>query len=309
VTFYPSQEHSAALQYYLEIVAPCFAYNRSTFFTIDLLLMVSQNTEVMQTVIAIATLNASKQGRSTARWTDQSPLFHYNSAISAFTRRRPARHVALIVSLMLWLYEQIDNQHMRALFHRASAVKMLDEWRNKEFGIDPPMDRYIQSTLEPILELGFKMTAPVKLCREVLQVLQEECSDDIIFLDACTYDEAQERLRSCIYLFADPCEGEEETGSNRAKGRIALLSLHSWSYQFEHYSGCDWVEEGPILLCYAVVVAMLVQKRSLEQSDEDPDWQRASDFLLEEASRLRFEEDSLDHAPLLTGLAALVGDK
>ena len=94
------------------------------------------HTAIAESMVAVATLSASLRDTSSASWTAQPALFHYTNAIGTLVRCGSAKHVALLVCMFLWLYEQFDNQHARALFHRESANSLLVEWQSHELGAD-----------------------------------------------------------------------------------------------------------------------------------------------------------------------------
>ena len=257
-------------------------------------------------MIALSTLSASLRGTSSARWTSHPALHHYNKAINTLVVSNPARHVTLLVCMLLWLYEQFDNQHARANFHRASAARLLKEWRSHELGVDRTMDDYIALYLEPNFVTGLKVTAPVIMCREVLSALHSLLGHSAKVLQICTYSEARKTLRCCIDCFSAHSLG----GSNRDNGfllRTSLVSLRMWNYQFEHYNGSTWESDGPTLLSHATIVAMLVQEAELRYRTKDADWQRAFDFLCDESSKVRQmpEEEQAAHRSLLSGVALI----
>ncbi|KAK5193462.1 hypothetical protein LTR92_006831 [Exophiala xenobiotica] len=297
-----------ALQYFLEIPAPRVAYNKENhFFAIILPQAVWTHPAIMEAMIALATLSASLHGTSTALWTDRPPLCHYSRAIRALVRSMSARHVALMVCLLLWLYEQFGNQHTRALFHRGSAAKLLAEWRTHELGRDRAMDDYIISYIEPTLLTGLKITAPVKLCREVLTALSLRTNRPTDNGKRCTYDETLKSLDACMNDFLAP-RGREIPTSDDLMVRTVSAVLQMWNYQFECYSGLNWAVEGPILLSYATTLAMLAQTTNLVKIKKNADWQRATEFLLEEASKLRrVHGHAVAHHSLLKGITLITG--
>ena len=207
----------------------------------------------------------------------------------------------MLVCMFLWLFEQFDNQHTRALFHRDSATKLMGEWRTRERGLDRIMDDYITSYLEPAFLTGFKVTAPVKLCREVLSALRLLRNGAIDDSKTCTYNEALNSLGTCAHSFVTQAAKELPF-----KIRTAFASLRMWDYQFQHYSGLNWPTEGRLLLSYATSVAMLVQITNLVKNSKDADWHRAADFLIEETSKIRHDlEDKVAHRSLLKAVTLI----
>ncbi|KIW53449.1 hypothetical protein PV05_09023 [Exophiala xenobiotica] len=238
----------------------------------------------MEAMIALATLSASLHGTSTALWTDRPPSCHYSQAVRTLVRSASARHVTLLVCLLLWLYEQFGNQHTRALFHRQNAAKLLAEWRT-----------------------CLKITAPVKLCREVLAALSLLTNRPIACGKRCTYGETLKSLDVCIHNFLAQCVREIPT-SDDLMVRTVFTGLQMWNYQFECYSGSQWAVEGPMLLSYATTVAMLAQTTNLVEIKRDADCQRAGEFLLEEASKLRRAQvNGVAYHCLLKGITLITG--
>ncbi|OCT45857.1 hypothetical protein CLCR_01495 [Cladophialophora carrionii] len=297
--------HLAALRYFLEVPAPKVAYSKTgSFFTTTLPQAVWTHPAILESMIALATMCASLRGTSTTAWTNQSPAFHYSKAISTVARSKPVRHVTLLVCMLLWLYEQFDNQHTRAMFHRASGAKLLAEWRTCEVGKNRTTDDYIASSIEPAFLTGFRVTAPVKLCREVMAALSLLVHTPIANHDKCTYDESVSHLRACIEDFLNGQPARVST-SKSSLIRTAFASLRTWDHQFEHYTGSAWATEGPVLLSYATTVAMLVQKRGFVSNHRDADWHRAADFLLDETAS---EWCGAAHRSLLEGVAPVAGE-
>jgi hypothetical protein len=207
--------------------------------------------------------------------------------------------------MLLWLYEQFDNQHTRAIFHRESGAKLLAEWRASELGRNRTTDDYIASSIEPAFLTGFKVTAPVKLCREVMAGLAVLIHSPIKNNSSqCTYDEALGHLRACIEDFLDG-HAWAFPAINNPMIRTALASLRTWDHQFQHYTGSTWATEGPVLLSYATTVALLVQKTGLVENNKDADWQRSLDFLLEETAS---GWCGVAHHSLLDGVALVAGE-
>ncbi len=305
VPVYADTKHAAALQYFLP---PRVAYNKENyFFAITLPQAVWTHPAIMEAMIALATLSASLHGTSTALWTDRPPSCHYSQAVRTLVRSASARHVTLLVCLLLWLYEQFGNQHTRALFHRQNAAKLLAEWRTCEFGRDRAMDDYIGSSIEPALLTGLKITAPVKLCREVLAALSLLTNRPIACGKRCTYGETLKSLDVCIHNFLAQCVREIPT-SDDLMVRTVFTGLQMWNYQFECYSGSQWAVEGPMLLSYATTVAMLAQTTNLVEIKRDADCQRAGEFLLEEASKLRRAQvNGVAYHCLLKGITLITG--
>ena len=306
VSFYLDAKHAAAVQYFLEVPAPRVAYNKENyFFSIVLPQAIWLHPSIMESMFAMATISAYLGGTSSAAWTDQPPLFHYNKAIGTLARAKPARHIALLVCMLLWLYEQLDNQHARALFHRESATQLLEEWRSCELGKDRTMDDYVVSFIEPVILTGLKVTAPVKLCREALQDPRLLSSTPPGGGQECTYKEALKELGTSIQILVSPYAGEPPS-SNKSILRSVLGSLRMWDYQFERYSGPAWAEEGPLLLSYATTVAMVLLSTHLREHTTDGDWHRAAEFLVEEASKGRHpREEEVAHSSLLKGIALI----
>ncbi|KIW68346.1 hypothetical protein PV04_04299 [Phialophora macrospora] len=298
-------KHSAALQYFLEVPAPNVGYSKTgSFFTVTLPQAVWTHPAILESMIALATMCASLRGTSTAAWTKHSPAFHYSQTVSALARSKPARHVTLLVCMLLWLYEQFDNQHTRANFHRESGAKLLAEWRASELGRNRTTDDYITTCIEPAFLTGFRITAPVKLCREVMARLSVRIHSPIKTSGQCTYDRALGHLRACVEDFLGGRAWEFPAVHNPMIG-TAFASLRTWDHQFEHYTGSHWATEGPVLLSYATTVAMLVQKTQLVENNEDADWHRALDFLLEETAS---GWCGLEHTSLLEGVALVASE-
>ncbi|KAJ9617181.1 hypothetical protein H2200_000902 [Cladophialophora chaetospira] len=312
VPFYAEAEHAAALQYFLEVPAPRIAYNMAGhFFTVTLPQASLTHPAIMEAMMALATLNATLRGTSSARWTTSPALLHYNKAITTLVLSKPTRIVTLMVCMLLWLYEQFDNQHSRALFHRQSIVNIVAEWRSHELGLDRTMDEYIATCIEPTIITGLEVTAPVKLCREVLDTLQLQLNCYSSSCSQCTYEDAVNSLRACLDCFILRDCGEETCKSDDSLPRASLTSLQVWNYQFEHYTGSKWEVEGPILLAYATAVAMLVTQEAMPTEEtRDAEWQRALKFLRGESSKiwrgLNSEEETA-HGTLLDGVALIIG--
>ncbi len=307
VPFCTDMKHATALQYFLEVPAPKIAYNMASyFFTVTLPQASWVHPAIKESMVALSTLDASLRATSSAKWTSRPALYHYNKAINALATSKPARHVTLLVCMLLWLYEQIDNQHTRANFHRASAARLLDEWRSHELGVDRILDDYIALYLEPNFLMGLKVTAPVKLCREVLSTLHTLPGHSADGTETCTYDEALSDLRACIDRFCTICEYGSLRDEDFLIG-ISLASLRMWNYQFEHYGGSTWAVDGPMLLSHATVVAMLVQETELGYKAKDADWQRAFDFLQDESLKISWMTDEQQdaHYSLSNGIALI----
>ena len=306
IPFYSNSSHAAALQYFLEVPGRRIAYNKAShFFRVILPQAVWMHPAVVESMTALATLGASLSGSSTAAWTIKGPLYHHGKAVATVHRLKPARHITLLVCMLLWLYEQFGNQHTRALFHRQSAVKLLTEWQTQERGSDNIIDDYIAENLEPTLMTGLKITAPVKLCREVLGDLQSLVDDSTDVCGQCTYVQAVDSLGACIGSFV--IRGAEEASQpSLFLLQTSSTSLRMWDYQFEHYSGDNWAVDGSTLLLYATTVALLIQRTGLVKSRWDDDWQRAVEFLLEETAKLDSgPEDEITHHWLLQGVAMI----
>lgn len=305
IPFHTSARNAAALQYFLEVPALKIAYNMACyFFTVTLPQATWSHPAIMESMVALSTLSASLRGSSSAKWTSSPPLCHYNKAIEALVLSNPTRNVTLLVCILLWLYEQFDNQHDRALFHRASISKILMEWRTNELGQDRCMDQYIASYVEPSIVVGLEITAPVKLCREVLGTLSLTLTCSIDSRKQCTYDDALMGLRNCIDCFTARA-GENEKSLLKA----SLVSLQKWNYQFEHYTGSHWTVLGPILLSYATAVAMLAQKAMPTKEAKDADWQRSLKFLRAESLKIgSLPDEKADHRSLLHGIDRIVRD-
>ena len=309
VPFYTNPQHAAALHYFLAVPAPRVAYNKACdFFTITLPQVTWLHPAVMESMVALATISASRRGSSTATWTTSSPLYHHSKAINTLISSKPARHITLLVCMVLWLYEQFDNSHERALLHRENAAKLLEEWRHRDFGTDRLMDDFICDVVEPAFEMGFKITAPVKLTREVLGALRVLVDTPIDKCKPCTFAEAEKSLRACIDLLV--AQGDEDSPAGRTFAiRPAFLGLCRWNYLFENSENSSarrWTVDGPTILSYATTVALLAQKKYLAQHKEDEDWKRAIEFLLEESSRLHQDSrKESTHRSLLQGVAVI----
>jgi hypothetical protein len=303
---YANYQHAAALQYFLEVPSKRVAYNKANhFFTITFPQVVWLHPAIMEAMIAVATLSASMRGNSTATWTTNSALFHHSKAINALVGTQPGRHITLLVCMLLWLYEQFDNHHARALLHRESAKNLLAEWRSRELGADRLIDDFIAENVEPAFLMGFKITAPVKLCREVLGALRLLVNSPTQKGKECTYDDAVGNLGACIELLVTQY-GVDHPLSHVLVLQNAFSTLRMWNHQFENYGGHNWRVDGTKILSYATTVALLVQKRGLVTNNMDEDWQRAVEFLLEETSKFHNHlRTTSSYHSLLQGVALI----
>jgi hypothetical protein len=308
-SFYPDPKHATALHYFLEGPSHRIAFNKSSdFFHITLPQAVWIHPAIAEAMTALATIAATLSGNSTAAWTRHPPLFHQSKAISMLITSNPGTHVTLHVCLMLWLYEQFDNQHTRALFHRASAANLLVDWRSHRRGADHMIDAYISEYIEPVFLIGLKMTAPVKLCREVLGALRSSTDVPGHRDRTCSYDQALNTLGACIDSFLTQGQGNIFPQTSGFSLRLAVTGLGMWNYQFEHYARQNWADDGPLLLSYGTTVAIIVKRSSLVARQRDQDWQRAIDFLLEETSKMDLEARSA-HSSLFRGVASFSYDE
>jgi len=297
----PEEYHS--LQFFLEKTSDLISvYSQPRFWTVILPQLSWQQASLKHSVVALSILHESlsRIPRASIRETEQL-MFHYNTAIRALVRDRPAVEVVLATCVIFWALENFNGSGRAAFDHMKAAFKILDEWKNQRRTNDPAHN-LISMYIEPIIHDGMKFASAGRI-EEVINDLTEE--SEIVFLTQSletsrsiqlpsfsTLDEASDHLVDCVRQLLHLTLLDLDTEQARLALRDAIptidAKLDQWIGLFHKLTATGPPCQRRLLVVHNIAAHILLdQLKTITQHEEQADSRKSRySFIVHEMDEL-----------------------